>query len=156
MKKQLDLQPILIVDDDQDDCEMTEKALRKNDVTNPVQFLSNGEELIHYLRCQGKYSEQASAPWPCLILLDLNMPKMDGRRTLELIKSDKGLKNIPVVIMTTSHAEEDIHGTYSLGANSFISKALDFEGLNSIAQSLKKYWLEVVELPVPCDRRPRG
>jgi CheY-like chemotaxis protein len=139
--------PILMVDDDQDDRMMTEKALRKNRVINPITFLLDGEELMDYLLRRGKYSNADISPRPCFILLDLNMPKMDGRKALELLKADSQLKKIPVVVLTTSKAEEDIARSYNLGANSFITKPVNFDNLVLMMESLKHYWLEIVELP---------
>jgi CheY-like chemotaxis protein len=139
--------PILMVDDDKDDRMMTEKALLKNRVINPILFLENGEELLDYLKRKGKFSDPKSSPKPCFILLDLNMPKMDGRKALEMIKADPALRKIPVVVLTTSQAEEDIVRSYKLGANSFITKPVNFENLVQLMESLKRYWLEIVELP---------
>ena len=139
--------PILMVDDDKDDRMMAEKALRKNRVINPIHFLMDGEELMDYLRRKGKYTDPAESPRPCFILLDLNMPKMDGRKALLFVKSDPELKNIPVVVLSTSSAEEDIMRSYNLGANSFITKPVTFDGLVTTMESLKNYWLEIVDLP---------
>jgi CheY-like chemotaxis protein len=147
MEGKKEILPILMVDDDPDDRLLTEKALRTNRVINPILFLEDGEELVDYLRRHGKYEGSKQAPRPCFILLDLNMPRMDGRKALEIIKSDPALRKIPVVILTTSQAEEDILKTYNLGANSFITKPIDFESLVSLMDSLKQYWLEIVELP---------
>src|SRR5579863_10103714 len=138
--------PILMVDDDKDDRMMTEKALRKNRVINPIMFLEDGEELMDYLLRRKNYASEDSAPRPCFILLDLNMPRMDGRRALELLKADPDLRKIPVVVLTTSQAEEDIVRSYSLGANSFITKPVTFDALVTLMESLKNYWLEIVEL----------
>ncbi len=140
--------PILMVDDDADDRIMTEKALRKNRVINPILFLSDGEELLDYLKRKGRFAEPGAAPKPCFILLDLNMPKMDGRKALLFVKSDPELKKIPVVVLSTSSAEEDILRSYNLGANSFITKPVNFDGLVAMMESLKNYWLEIVELPL--------
>ncbi len=139
--------PILMVDDDKDDRMMTERALKKNRVINPITFLDDGEELMDYLLRRKKYANEDSAPRPCFILLDLNMPRMDGRRALELLKADPDLRKIPVVVLTTSQAEEDIVRSYALGANSFITKPVTFEALVTTMESLKNYWLEIVELP---------
>ena len=138
----------MMVDDDKDDRLLTEKALRKNRVINPIIFLEDGEELMDYLRKKGNFSAPGAAMTPCFILLDLNMPRMDGRRALELIKADPALRKIPVVILTTSQAEEDIVRSYNVGANSFITKPVQFENLVSLMESLKQYWLEIVALPV--------
>ena len=139
--------PILMVDDDQDDRMMTEKALRKNRVINPILFLADGEELMDYLKRKGKFSNAETSPRPCFILLDLNMPRMDGRKALLFLKADPDLKKIPVVVLSTSSAEEDILRSYNLGANSFITKPVHFDGLVATMESLKNYWLEIVELP---------
>ena len=147
MSENKNILPILMVDDDKDDRFLTEKALQANRVINPVRFLENGEELLDYLHRRGKYSSPQDAPTPCFILLDLNMPKMDGRKALGILKSDPELRKIPVVILTTSKAEEDILKTYDLGANSFITKPIDFNNLVNLMGSLKRYWLEIVELP---------
>jgi len=141
------LRPILMVDDDKDDRMLTEKALRKKGVENPIEFLVDGEELMEYLKHKGRFSDPESSKRPCFILLDLNMPRMDGRKALLFVKSDPELKKIPVVVLSTSNAEEDILRSYNLGANSFIIKPVNFEGLVGMADSLKSYWLNLVELP---------
>ncbi len=138
---------ILIADDDSDDRLMISDALRESRVVNDLRFVENGEELIDYLLRRGKYENQGDSPRPGLILLDLNMPKMDGREALKLIKSHDGLKRIPVVVLTTSKAEEDIYRTYNLGVNSFISKPVTFDALVAIVQEIGRYWFEIVELP---------
>ncbi len=147
MVKDKGILPILMVDDDEDDRMMTEKALRKNRVINPIQFLSDGEELLDYIKRKGKFSDPGASPRPCFVLLDLNMPRMDGRKALLFLKADPELKKIPVVVLSTSSAEEDILRSYNLGANSFITKPVTFDGLVSTMESLKNYWLEIVELP---------
>ena len=147
MDKNKSSKPILMVEDDKDDRMITEKALRKNRLVNPITFLMDGEELMDYLKGKGRFADPKSCPRPCFILLDLNMPKMDGRKALLFIKSDPDLKKIPVVVLTTSKAEEDILRSYDLGANSFITKPVHFEGLVTMMESLKNYWLEIVELP---------
>ncbi len=139
--------PILMVDDDKDDRIITEKALRKNRVINPILFLADGEELMDYLNRRGRFSDPNTSPRPCFILLDLNMPKMDGREALKEIKTNPAFKSIPVVILSTSNAEEDILRSYDVGANSFITKPVSFDGLVVLMESLKSYWLEIVELP---------
>ncbi|HVZ79538.1 MAG TPA: response regulator [bacterium] len=138
--------PILVVDDDADDRMMIEKALRKEGVENPIRFLGNGEELMDYLKRKGDFSKIEDL-WPCFILLDLNMPRMDGRKALLFIKADPEVKKIPVLVLSTSNAEEDIMRSYNLGANSFIRKPVNFEDLLAMARSLKNYWLKLVELP---------
>jgi CheY-like chemotaxis protein len=147
MMPERNIAPILMAEDDSDDRMMAKKALVENWVANPLVTVNNGEELMDYLCHKGKYSDHATSPRPCFILLDLNMPKMDGREALKLIKANEDLKSIPVVIMTTSKAEEDIVASYSVGANSYITKPFTFEGLVRVIKALKNYWLEIVELP---------
>ena len=138
---------ILMADDDEDDCLMTKEALEEARIANKILFVRNGEELVDYLYRRGRYSEPDNAPTPGLILLDLNMPKKDGREALREIKSDPALRHIPVVVLTTSRADEDISRTYDLGVNSFISKPVSFEGLISVMKTLGEYWFEIVALP---------
>ncbi len=138
---------ILIADDDEDDRLLAEDALRENRLVNDLRFVEDGEELMEYLLQQGKYSDPRDAPRPGLILLDLNMPRKDGREALQEIKSNDLLRRIPVVILTTSKAEEDILKTYDLGVNSFITKPVTFDGLVELMQLLGRYWFEIVELP---------
>ena len=131
---------ILVADDDADDRVMIKDALRENRLANQVVFVEDGEQLMNYLTQKGSAR-------PGLILLDLNMPKKDGREALKEIKSNPELRGIPVVILTTSKAEEDIYKTYDLGVNSFITKPVTFESLIQITRELGKYWFEIVELP---------
>ena len=138
---------ILIADDDADDRMLIEDAFRESRLSNPLAFVENGEELLHYLRCEGKFSKR-SGPAPRLILLDLNMPKMDGRTALKHLQADPELRRIPVVVLTTSKAEEDILRTYDLGVSSFITKPVTFQGLVDVVRALNSYWIEIVELPV--------
>jgi CheY-like chemotaxis protein len=139
--------PILMAEDDPDDQLITRKALEENRVANPLVIVSNGEELLDYLRHEGKFAPPAGSPKPCFILLDLNMPRMDGRETLKFLKQDPDFKKIPVVILTTSKAEEDILKSYNTGANSYVTKPVTFEGLVNVIRSMKSYWLEIVDLP---------
>jgi CheY-like chemotaxis protein len=139
---------ILVADDDADDRLMILDALRENRLANDLHFVHDGVELMDYLRRQGKFAPPAECPRPGLILLDLNMPKMDGREALSEIKGDPDLRGIPVVVLTTSRAEEDIYRTYHTGVNSFIAKPVTFEALVSITRELGRYWFELVELPV--------
>jgi CheY-like chemotaxis protein len=138
---------ILLADDDEEDRMLAADALEESRVVNDFRFVTDGEELLDYLYRRGKYSEPGSAPTPGLILLDLNMPKKDGREALREIKADPELRRIPVVVLTTSQAEEDIYRTYDLGANSFITKPVSFEGLVSVMRDIGRYWIEIVELP---------
>jgi CheY-like chemotaxis protein len=139
---------ILMADDDEDDILLTRKALQKGKLLNTLYSVQDGEELLDYLLLRGKYSDITKAPRPGLILLDLNMPKKDGREALREIKSHTDLHDIPVVVFTTSKAEEDIYRSYKLGVNSFITKPVTFENMIEVMQALGKYWFEIVTLPV--------
>jgi two-component system response regulator len=138
---------ILMADDDEDDRQMTKEAFAESHLANDLRFVCDGEELMDYLHRRGKYSDPAMSPRPSLILLDLNMPKKDGREALQEIKADPALRQIRVVIMTTSKAEEDIFQSYDLSATSYITKPVTFERLVEVIKTLGKYWLEIVELP---------
>lgn len=138
---------ILMADDDADDRQLTREAFVESRLANDLRFVEDGEELMDYLKRRGKYADPATSPRPGLILLDLNMPKMDGREALQEIKADPVLKRIRIVIMTTSKAEEDIYRSYNLSAASYIAKPVTFEALVETVKVLGKYWLEIVELP---------
>lgn len=137
---------ILMADDDDDDFMLTKKALGESKLLNTLVRVNDGEELLDYLYRRGEYNE-LNAPRPGVILLDLNMPRKDGREALKEIKSDESLRNIPVVVFTTSKAEEDIYKTYQLGVNSFITKPVTFDNLTQVMRTLGDYWFEIVELP---------
>lgn len=139
---------ILLADDDEEDRAMTISALREHRVANDIRCVADGEELCDYLFRRGAYAGVDSAPQAGLILLDLNMPKKDGREVLAEIKADAELRSIPVVVLSTSKAEEDIARTYDLGVNSFITKPVTFDGLVQAMDAFSRYWLEIVELPV--------
>jgi CheY-like chemotaxis protein len=141
----------LMADDDEDDRMMAKDALEEARLSNSIRFVEDGEELMDYLRRKGKYADPADSPRPGLILLDLNMPKKDGREALKEIKSDPGLRHIPVVVMTTSKAEEDVLRSYDCGVNSFITKPVSFAGLVDIMKALGRYWFDIVELPRQAD-----
>lgn len=138
---------ILMADDDQDDCLLIEEAFRENGFTNDLRFVEDGEALLDYLYRRGKYAVPDLSPRPGLILLDLNMPRKDGREALRDIKSDPGLRSIPVVVLTTSTAAEDVFRSYLVGANSFVGKPVTFDALVDFVKTLGRYWLELVELP---------
>ncbi len=138
---------ILMADDDPDDRMLTNDAFIDCRLANDLRFVEDGIELIDYLKRRGKFSNPADSPCPGLILLDLNMPRMDGREALAELKKDPELRKIPIVILTTSKAEEDILRSYDLGVNSFITKPVDFPQLIEIVKILGKYWFEIVELP---------
>jgi len=126
---------------------LVKDAWAENRLANELHFVEDGEELMDYLRRRGKYSNLTDQPLPGMILLDLNMPRKDGREALQEIKADPHLRSIPVVILTTSKAEEDILRAYDLGVNSFILKPVTFQSLVDLTLTLSKYWFEVVELP---------
>jgi len=138
---------ILIADDDAEDRMLLKEALEENRLKNALQFVENGEELLDYLHNRGKFTDKDKYPLPGLILLDLNMPKKDGREALKEIKEDPHLRLIPVVVLTTSKAEEDILKTYDLGVSSFITKPVTFTSLVQMMKTLSTYWFELVELP---------
>jgi CheY-like chemotaxis protein len=139
---------ILICDDDEDDRMLTQQALEDAHVSNDVRFVEDGEQLLDYLYQRGAYAgETGEAPRPGLILLDLNMPKMDGREALKIIKGDPMLRDIPIVVLSTSGFDQDIIRSYQLGVNSFITKPVTFSGLVEAMNVLGRYWLEIVELP---------
>lgn len=138
---------ILMADDDADDRMMTREAFEESRLSNDLRFVEDGEELMDYLKRRGKYSDPATSPRPGLILLDLNMPRKDGREALREIKTDPNLKHIRIVVLTTSKAEEDIFRTYDLSAASYITKPVTFDSLVEVIRALGKYWLEIVELP---------
>jgi CheY-like chemotaxis protein len=139
---------ILICDDDEDDRLLTQQALDDAHVSNSIRFVEDGEQLLDYLYQRGEFGgERGRAPRPGLILLDLNMPKLDGRGALRAIKGDPTLHDIPVVVLSTSRADEDVVRSYRLGVNSFITKPVTFSGLVDAMNVVGRYWLEIVELP---------
>jgi CheY-like chemotaxis protein len=137
-----------MADDDADDRLLAKDALTECRLANDLHFVEDGEELMDYLQRRGKYTQTNPAPRPGLILLDLNMPKKDGREALKEIKTDPELRKIPVVVLTTSKADTDIGRIYELGANSFISKPVTFDSLVNVMKIIGNYWFEIVELPV--------
>lgn len=139
--------PILIADDDLDDCQMIREAFQESRLLNRLEFVSNGEELLDYVNHRGRYADAHQYPLPGLILLDLNMPRKDGRETLRELKSDPRHRQIPVIVLTTSQAEEDVIRTYNLGVNSFITKPVAFSALVQMIGEIGRYWFEIVELP---------
>jgi two-component system, response regulator len=138
----------LIAEDDPDDRFLIKEAFQESLLTNSLYFVQDGVELLDYLRHQGKFSNPFESPPADLILLDLNMPRKDGREALAEIKSDPRLRYIPVVVLTTSKAEEDIMRSYDIGAASYITKPVTFDGLVEAIKQLKQYWVQIVRLPV--------
>jgi CheY-like chemotaxis protein len=140
--------PILLADDDEEDRDFTREALRGAGVANDMRFVVDGQDLMDYLKREGNYADSSvDAPRPGVILLDLNMPKKDGREALAEIKTDEDLRTIPVVALTTSSDEQDVIHTYALGVNSFITKPVTFAGLVEAMRTLQQYWFQLVELP---------
>lgn len=144
---------ILTADYDDDDRMFAREALNENRLASDLHFVGDGEELMDFLHHEGDYADPACSPRPGLILLDLNMPNMDGREALEAIKAEPGLRQIPVVVLTTSTAEADIFASYDLGASSYITNPVTFDGLVTAMRQLGQYWLEIVDLP---DSEPSG
>ncbi len=138
---------ILVADDDADDRLLIQDAFEESRLGNPVDFVEDGVDLMDYLNKRGKYENNTSG-LPGIILLDLNMPRKDGRAALKEIKQDPHLRKIPIVILTTSKSEEDILRTYDLGVNSFITKPVTFDQLVEVARVVAKYWIEIVALPI--------
>jgi len=144
---------IVIADDDADDRMLIEDAFEENDVQNPLHFVEDGEQLLQYLKREGDFTEHKSQPLPGLILLDLNMPKMDGRTALAEIRQHDLLCRIPVVILTTSKADEDVIRTYDMKANSFITKPVTFEGLVRVVRAISEFWIGIAALPPECQSK---
>ena len=138
---------ILLADDDEEDLQMTQEALQQSRLGNDLRLAYDGEQLMDYLLRRGRYVDPADSPTPGLILLDLNMPKKDGREALTEIKGNADLRTIPVIVLTTSRTEEDVFRSYDLGVSSFITKPVTFDGLVKAMKVLSQYWFEIVELP---------
>jgi CheY-like chemotaxis protein len=143
---------IVVADDDADDRMMIRDAFEESKLGNPIDFVEDGMELMEYLNREAKYSSLKGQPYPGFILLDLNMPRKDGRTALKEIKESAELHRIPIVILTTSKAEEDIIKTYNLGVNSFICKPVSFDKLVEIVKTVGHYWIQIVALPPECQR----
>lgn len=141
---------LLMAEDDADDRMLSLTAMKKAHLLNDVRFVEDGEDLMDYLHHRGKFTDPKESPRPGLILLDLNMPRKDGREALEEIKLDSALRCIPVVVLTTSKAEEDVIKTYDLGVSGYITKPVDLSSLVEIMKIMGAYWFEIVELP-PCE-----
>ena len=139
--------PILMAEDDEDDRLLAQDAFVESNLANPVFFVNDGEELLDYLYHRERYASKEQFPLPGLILLDLNMPRKDGREALKEIKSDAKLRQIPIIILTTSKEEEDILRSYSLGVSSFITKPVTFKQLVEVIQCIGQYWFEIVTMP---------
>ncbi len=144
---------ILVADDDPDDRMMIEEAFVENKIANKIDFVEDGEQLLAFLHREGDYAVHRDEPFPGVILLDLNMPKKDGREALRDLKADSKLCRIPIIVLTTSQAEEDVVRTYGLGVSSFITKPVSFEELVGAVRVLCHYWIKIVALPPECLER---
>lgn len=140
-------QPILLVEDSPEDFETTKRAFRKAGLKNPIVLCADGDEALDFLHRRGRFADPAASPRPGLILLDLNLPGTDGRQVLEEIKSTEALKQIPVIVLTTSNDERDVAACYRAGANSYVQKPVDMDGFMRAIERLNGYWFEVVILP---------
>lgn len=147
MAKRTEPITILMAEDDPDDRFLAQEALEEARLANDLHFVENGEELMDYLYNRGEYAALENSPVPGLILLDLNMPRKDGRQALREIKADRDLRRIPVVVLTTSKAEEDILRSYDMGASAYITKPVTFESLVGVMRAVGEFWLEIVQLP---------
>ena len=145
---------ILLADDDEEDRELARDALQDSHLANEMKFAVDGQDLMDYLRHEGRWTPD-TAPRPGIILLDLNMPRKDGREALAEIKADVSLRRIPVVVLTTSKDESDVLATYDLGVSSFITKPVTFGGLVDVMRTWTRYWVEIVELPEDEGDAPR-
>jgi CheY-like chemotaxis protein len=147
---------LLLADDDPDDCLLARQALEKSRLASDLRCVEDGEELLDYLRRRGKFADPKQSPRPGLILLDLNMPRKDGREALREIRNDPKLRAIPIVVLTTSKSEEDVTRAYHLGVNSYIIKPVRFSALVEVMQAIGRYWFEIVELPGRPHANPHG
>jgi CheY-like chemotaxis protein len=136
-----------MAEDDDDDFALTKEALRESRLLNDLRRVKDGEELMDYLLQRNLFADPAASPEPGLILLDLNMPRKDGRECLREIKESVALRHLPVVVLTTSQAEEDVYRSYQLGVNSYVRKPVSFDALVEVTRVLDRYWFEIVELP---------
>lgn len=139
--------PVLLVEDDEDDVCLTQRAFKKGKILNKLYVVRDGEEAMEFLRHTGRYANPDDAPRPGIILLDLNMPRIDGREVLRRIKRDEDLRRIPVIVLTTSNEEKDILDSYNNGANTFITKPVEFGKFLDAVLTLEKYWLSIAEVP---------
>jgi CheY-like chemotaxis protein len=138
---------ILLAEDDRGDQELTRRALEGGKIRNELRVVEDGEEALAYLYRRGKYKDPATSPRPDLLLLDLNLPRVDGRQVLEKVRSDSRLRRMAVVVLTTSRQEEDVLRSYELGCNSFITKPVGMDQFIQVIQALEEYWFQIVVLP---------
>jgi len=138
---------ILLAEDDRGDQELTRRALEEGKIRNELRVVEDGEEALAYLFRRGKYKDPTASPKPDLLLLDLNLPKVDGREVLERVRADSKLRRMAVVVLTTSRQEEDILRSYEVGCNSFITKPVGMDHFIRVIQALEEYWFQIVVLP---------
>ena len=138
---------ILLVEDDRGSQELTRRALDEGKFRNELRIVEDGEEALAYLFRRGKYKDPATSPTPDLLLLDLNLPRVDGREVLEQVRADSKLRRMAVVVLTTSRQEEDVLRSYELGCNSFITKPVDMNQFMQVIQALERYWFQIGVLP---------
>ena len=143
--------PVLLVEDDEDDVRLTQRAFEKGQITNPLYVVKDGEEAMEFLEHRGRYADRKGSPEPGIILLDLNMPRMNGREVLKQIKHNESLRHIPVVILTTSDQETDVLECYEEGANTFITKPVEFNNFLDAVLTTGKYWLSIARLADPVE-----
>jgi CheY-like chemotaxis protein len=141
------MQPVLLVEDDPEDVYIARRAFERGKIPNPLRTVGDGKEALEFLERTGRYADAQDAPRPALILLDLNLPSVDGREVLRRIRSDPLLRLIPVVVVTTSSAESDVRACYEAGANAYITKPTEFDSFLQAIVSVGRYWLKVAELP---------
>lgn len=141
---------VLLVEDDLEDIEITRRAFKKGRIANPLYVVRDGEEAMEFLQHTGRYADAAKAPRPGLILLDLNLPRLDGREVLKLIKGDDNLRRIPVVVLTISSEEADVLACYDRGANTYIVKPVEFDNFLDAVITIGQYWLCIAEIPDDC------
>lgn len=139
--------PLLLVEDDSEDIDITQRAFKRGKIGNPLYVVRDGEEAMEFLQHTGRYRDEDEAPQPGLILLDLNLPRLDGREVLRRIKSNPDLRRIPVVVLTMSSEEADVLGCYDLGANTYIVKPVSFDSFLQAVITIGQYWLVIAELP---------
>lgn len=147
------MRPILLIDDNDEDVEITQRAFRKSGMANPVFRCRDGDEALDFLFQRGEFSEPAKAPRPGIILLDLNMPGTDGREVLEKVKKNPELKKIPIIVLTTSNDERDIEDCYEMGANSYVQKPVTLQGYMEAIQRMKDFWFDIVIIPSQTQQR---
>jgi CheY-like chemotaxis protein len=149
-----EITPILVVEDNPEDFEATRRAFDRSGLVNPLHRCVDGDDALDFLRHKGAHTDRIANPRPAVILLDLNLPGTDGREVLSEIKADRRLKDIPVIVLTTSSDERDIQACYAAGANSYIQKPVDLRGFVDAIRHLGEYWMEVVMLPYDPGRMP--